>query len=276
MELTRRVIEPMSIDSTRRFENLTVETHARTMILSIARSQRQNSINAALIREIGAALDEAERSSRCRLVVLRGEPGCFCTGLDFRETARQADIPAGDTVEIDKFMDLLRRLTLSPKIIVSLVDGKVIAGGVGLVAASDLVISTTRSEFSLSEALWGLLPCCVVPYLIRRIGFQKCYSMTLTTRPIGAEEAYRFNLVDELNDDPDDALRKLALRLNLLEEDTIVDLKNYFRKMWIITSEMEETAVREITRLSSLPRVKRNITDYVEQGLFPWHRKDRP
>jgi len=98
--------------------------------------------------------------------------------------------------------------------------------------------------------------------------------MTLTTLPISAEEAYRFNLVDELTDDPDDALRKLALRLNLLEEDTIVDLKRYFRKMWIITSEMEETAVREITRLSALPRVKRNITDYVEQGLFPWHRKD--
>lgn len=270
------VAEQAGDDSPMRFENLAVESDGRVTTLRIARSERQNSINAALIREIGEALDQAERSSTCRLVVLRGEPGCFCTGLDFRETAEQADVPASDTVVIDKFMNLLRRLTLSPKIIISLVDGKVIAGGVGLAAASDLVLATKRSEFSLSEALWGLLPCCVVPYLIRRIGFQKCYSMTMTTLPVPADEAYRFNLVDELTDNPEDALRKLALRLNLLEEETISDLKGYFRKMWIVTAQMEETAVREITRLGSLPRVKRNIVDYVEHGLFPWHRQESP
>jgi polyketide biosynthesis enoyl-CoA hydratase PksH len=244
------------------------------MTLTIARPERQNSISAALIREIGAALDEAEQSSSCRIVVLRGEPGCFCTGLDFRETIEHAEMPASDTVEIDKFMELLRRFSLSPKIIVSIVDGRVIAGGVGLVAASDLVLATNNSEFSLSEALWGLLPCCVVPYLIRRIGFQKCYSMTMTTLPISAEEAYRFSLVDELTDNPDDSLRKLLLRLNLLEEETILELKQYFRKMWIVTSEMEQTAVREITRLSSKPQVKRNITDFIALGRFPWHQRE--
>jgi len=257
-----------------RSENLTVEANGRMLTLRIARTQWKNSINAALIREIGAALDAAEDSSTCRLVVLRGEPGCFCTGLDFQETAGVSDVPPSDTVDIDKFMALLRRFATSPKIIVSVVDGKVIAGGVGLVAASDLVLTTPRSEFSLSEALWGLLPCCVTPYLIRRIGFQKCYSMTMTTLPISAEEAHRFNLVDELTDNPDDSLRKLALRLNLLEQETIADLKSYFRKMWIITSEMEQTAVQETTRLSALPRVRRNITNYVQHGLFPWHRKD--
>jgi polyketide biosynthesis enoyl-CoA hydratase PksH len=243
------------------------------MTLSIARSQWQNSINAALIREIDAALDQAERSSACRLVVLRGEPGCFCTGLDLRETTERPDTPTGETVEIGKYMNLLRRFTLSPKVIISLVDGKVIAGGVGLVAASDLVLSTKKSEFSLSEALWGLLPCCVAPYLIRRIGFQKCYSMTLTTLPVSAEEAFRCGLVDELTEHPADALRRLALRLNLLEEETIVDLKRYFRNLWIVTSEMEEAAVRETTRLSAQPRVKGNIGDFVDHGLFPWQRK---
>ena len=258
-----------------KFENLIVERSSRMMSLRIARPHRRNSINAALIREIGAALDEAERSSECRVVVLKGEPGCFCTGMDFQETAAQPDIAASDTVEIGKFMDLLRRFTLCPKIIVSQLDGKVIAGGLGLVAASDLVLSTPRSEFSLSEALWGLLPCCVAPYLIRRIGFQKSYSMTLTTLPISAEKAHAINLVDELTENLDESMRRLALRLNLLEEETITDLKNYFRRMWMITSEMEATAVEEITRLSSQPRVKQNITEYVEHGAFPWERREK-
>ena len=60
-------------------------------------------------------------------------------------------------------MALLKRLTLTPKVVVACIDGKVIAGGVGIAAAADLVVATPRSEFSLSEALWGMLPCCVVP-----------------------------------------------------------------------------------------------------------------
>jgi hypothetical protein len=45
--------------------------------------------------------------------------------------------------------------------------------------------------------------------------------------------------------------------------------------MWMITSEMEATAVEEITRLSSQSRVKRNITEYVEHGVFPWERREK-
>ena len=144
------------------------------------------------------------------------------------------------------------------------------AGGVGLAAASDIVVSTERSEFSLSEALWGLLPCCVLPFLIRRTGFQKAYFMTLTTRTFTAREAFDIHLVDELTAQPDEALRKLSLRLNLLDDVTISDLKRYFRGLWLINSEMEQAAVAEITRLSALPRVQNNLRNYVEHGRFPW------
>ena len=173
-------------------------------------------------------------------------------------------------MEVEGYMALLKRLAASPKVIVSKVDGRVVAGGVGIAAASDLVIASGRAEFSLSEALWGILPCCVLPFLIRRVGFQKAYAMTLTTRPVSAAEAAAMHLVDELTETPDEAIRRLLLRLGLLEDETILELKRYFQKMWILSPEMERVAVAEISRLVAKPRVKQGIANFVATGRFPW------
>lgn len=255
------------------YETLVVRALPRQRMVTLSRPGRNNSINSGMIRELGSVLDEAEGDPACRMVVIEGAPGVFCTGMDFQEVAGRRDVAAAEAVRISEYMALLRRFTLSPKVVIARVDGRVIAGGVGLVAASDLVLATGRSEFSLSEALWGLLPCCVIPFLIRRVGFQKAYAMTLTTRPVSAAEAQTFHLVDEVTPNPDESLRRLGLRLNLLEEETLGDLKRYFRRMWMLTEDMERHAVEEITRLASLPRVQRNIATFVESGVFPWERR---
>lgn len=252
------------------FETLLVEPGPRSVAITIHRPERNNSINAGLVRDLNAALDEAERSAACRAVILQGRPGLFCTGMDFVEAARSQGGAASERMEIEGYMGLLKRFVRSPKVIIAKLDGKVVAGGVGLVAASDLVIATPRTDFSLSEALWGILPCCVIPFLIRRVGFQKAYAMTLTTRTWSAAEAAAIHLVDEVSETPDDAIRRLMLRLGLLEDETITDLKAYFQKMWILSPEMERAAVNEISRLVEKPRVQKGIAEFVASGRFPW------
>jgi len=252
------------------YETIILQEAPRQLIVTISRPDRGNSINSMLIHELGAVLDLAESMPECRTVVIEGAPGLFCTGMDFQEAS---DIEGTENLRISDYMLLLKRFTLSAKVIICRLDGKVIAGGVGLVAASDLVLSTERTELSLSEALWGLLPCCVIPFLIRRVGFQKAYSMTLTTKPISAREAHAIHLVDELTDHLDEALRKLTLRLNLLDDRVIVDMKRYFRQMSGITPEIEQAATIEFARLAAQPQVQRNITNYVTRGVFPWERK---
>jgi polyketide biosynthesis enoyl-CoA hydratase PksH len=255
------------------FETLIVKETPRQVLVTISRPHRQNSINFTLIQELGAALDLAEGRADCRAVVLAGSPGLFCTGMDFQEVLSAADSPSTEAERISAYMNLLKRFTLSSRVIVCLLDGKVIAGGVGLVAASDIVLSTERTEFSLSEALWGLLPCCVIPFLIRRLGFQKTYFMTLTTRALSACEAQACQLVDELTNNLDESLRKLSLRLDLLDESIIVDLKQYFQRMSGITPEVERMAVAESARLTGQPHVQQNILNYLTHGTFPWEQK---
>ena len=189
--------------------------------------------------------------------------------MDFSEIS-QTNTENNAVTWSSNYMVLLKRIALIPKIVIAVVDGEVMAGGVGLVAASDLVIATSKSQFSLSEALWGLLPANVLPYLIRRVGFQKAYTMTLTTQTMSAHDAYTIHLIDELSDHPDEALRKLTLRLARLDEQTIRDMKQYFRKLWMIDEKIEQTAVLELARLIQEPRIQNNIKHFLEEGKFPW------
>ena len=251
------------------YQTLLVNQTSGILTATLNRPEKKNSINNAMLDDIHAMLDVAEADPSIRLVVIKGRDGFFCTGMDFEEESAE-NTGHSRSGNSNRYMETLRRFTLSPKIIVAQVEGTAMAGGIGLVTCADLVIATPASQFSLSEALWGLLPACVTPYLIRRIGWQRAYHMTLTTLPISGQAALEAHLVDELTEKPEQNLRRLWLRLKRLDERTIADLKAYFRKMWIIDDQMEGNAVAEIARLRNDPRVHANIQNFVNHGRFPW------
>lgn len=247
---------------------LLVEKKRKLWYLTINRPAQRNSITPELLVQLNAALDEAEQDSVCRILVLSGSGGYFCTGMDFDTAADKVD--SQDTDNLD-YMDTLKRFATMRKIVIARVQGVVMAGGVGLVAASDIVIADQDSRFSLSEALWGLIPACVTPFLIRRVGFQKAYKMTMTTETLDAAEATAIGLVDILSQgNGDDEIRRQLLRLDRVTEQTIGDIKSYFRKMWLFDEAMEQTAVNEFKRLVATPQVQQNISNYSQHGRMPW------
>lgn len=257
------------------FETLRYEMSGGAARITLHRPEHRNAINRALVRELNEAIDRAEAAPDCRMVVLQAAGDVFCSGMDFEETARladQIDVQAMRRATED-YMLTLKRLATSRRVVVSRVAGAATAGGVGFVAASDLVLATPKATFALSEALWGLLPSNVIPYLIRRVGFQPAFRMTLTAAPISAEEAHRLQLVDYLGPDLDELERVVRIRLNRVAPDTVGDLKAFFRKMWLIDTTMERAAVDETARLGASPVVKENIRDFVQSRTFPWERR---
>jgi polyketide biosynthesis enoyl-CoA hydratase PksH len=262
------------------YETLLADYRDGMLTIAFNRPQHNNSINSTLLAELNRALDRAEEDPDCKLVILKGCNGYFCTGMDFQEASETAEQAAGDLdAAVDpkgkqenmaRYLNTIKRLTLIPKTVISVVEGQAMAGGIGLVAASDLVVATPDSQFSLSEAIWGLLPSMVMPFLIRRTGFQPAYRMTLTTLPVLAEEALSIRLVDAVSQQPDQEIRRWWLRISRLSGSTIGNLKHYFRKMWMITEEMEQLAIAETARLSADPQVVQNITNFVKYKKFPW------
>ncbi|ACI23215.1 enoyl-CoA hydratase [Coxiella burnetii Dugway 5J108-111] len=185
--------------ATMNYQTIIIEKKPLYYLVTLNRPQIKNSLDITILQELHAALDEIEKDKEVHSIILQGQIGVFCTGMDFTNLqppkSRQ---PSDNTL----YIKLLHRFVTFPRIIISCVEGAVIAGGMGLVASSDLVVATSQSQFSLSEAIWGLLPVCVTPYLIRRVGFQAAYRLGFTTETIDAKEAYRLQLIDLLSDEP--------------------------------------------------------------------------
>ncbi len=247
------------------YQTIQVNIKDKFCKITLSRPEARNSLNETLITELTQAIQQTTESNTIRMIILQGLPGVFCTGLDFKSAVSSTDITSTDS-----YMTLLHLIATIPRIVVAAVDGVVMAGGIGIVAACDLVFATPQSQFSLPEALWGLLPCCVAPYLIRRIGFHQAYKMTLTTQTFNAEEAARISLVDTLSSELESEIHKQAPRLLRMAPQTIDDLKKYYRKLWMINEEMEAFAINEISRLMQTPRVQQNLSNFVQLGKFPW------
>lgn len=236
------------------------------------RVKEKNSINTKVLRELNHAIDYALESSGIKAIVLEGEKDIFCSGMDFKEILEFARAPTEKDVRewANLFLFTLKRLTTIPKVVIAAVEGKALGGGVGLVAASDIVVAHEQALFSLPEALWGLIPAMITPYLSRRMGFQKTYAMALTSYSVNAKDAKDVNLVDEVSADVGESVRKRLKHINRLEIETIKHLKGYFKNIWELSGLVEERALEEITRLVREPKTIEKISLFVEKGVVPW------
>lgn len=252
------------------FETLIFTRNDDCYTVKINRSEHKNSINCTFLKELNSAMDMAAEDETCRVFVITGCDRYFCTGMDLDVVSDGDDEVDMDSTQM--YSNILKKMALFPKPIITVVNGAVMAGGVGIVAASDIAIGSSNITFTLSEAIWGLLPSMVMPYLIRRIGYQNAYRMTLTARSVDAETAYSYGLIDELTDNVEILLNKYITSFRRVSKETVYEMKKYFRKMWIIDDDMERTAIEETHKLINSPNVRQNISNFVKYQKFPWEK----
>ncbi|NER22528.1 MAG: enoyl-CoA hydratase/isomerase [Symploca sp. SIO1C2] len=250
------------------YQTLKINHQPAVQRIQIYRPEANNSINEQLTQELLSALQAVEAEETVKVVILEGLPDVFCTGMDFQAIANGELV---DTkVSAYGYYNILKQMSQSSKVIISLVRGRVQAGGVGFVAASDLVIADETVTFVLSELLFGLLPACVLPFLIRRVGFQKAYRLSLTTQPISGSEAYNWGLVDEYGSNLDKLISQYIRRLRYLPSSGVKELKDYMNKLWIIQEETQNLAANKSAELLGDPTIQGKIKQFAKEGVYPW------
>ncbi|ETX03758.1 MAG: polyketide biosynthesis enoyl-CoA hydratase (plasmid) [Candidatus Entotheonella factor] len=248
--------------------------------LRFARPEANNTINDQLIRECCQAL--AIHGESLRILVLEGSPEVFCFGADLHNRVWHAhETGSGSPLEDcevsedpEALYDLWQQLATGPYVTIAHVQGKANAGGIGFVAACDIVLADEKAVFSLSELLFGLYPACVLPFLVRRIGYQKAHYMTLMTQPIQAAEAHRWGLVDAFHTNSADLLRKHLLRLRRLSKEGIRCYKDYMSSVATFLAASKTQAVQANKAMFSDPENLANLSRFVETGQFPWDTQE--
>lgn len=248
------------------FETIRVRFDNGVCFLQLYRPEANNTINWRLVEECTQVVRFCEENAK--VLVLEGLPEVFCWGADFQEL----DQPSGDRggTHAKKLYDLWFSIAFGSFVSVAHVRGKVNAGGVGFVAACDVVIAEPEAVFSLSELLFGLMPACVLPFLIRRIGHAKSNVATLTTQPFTTEQAERWGLVDISAPDSANLLRRHLLRLHYLPKTGLARYKRYLRDLDNMLDVSRERAITANQEVFSDRENLQKIARYVETGQFPW------
>jgi methylglutaconyl-CoA hydratase len=169
-----------------------------TIILN--RPDKRNALTREMIADLHQALEDFHGEKSVRAVILTGAGSAFCAGMDLAEMQQAAAQPDAmqrwhdDSVA---YRELLDRMLQFPKPIIAAVNGPAMAGGVGLVLASDLVIAANEARFGLPEPRRGIVAGMVSPLLVFRVGASHAANLLLTARTIDAAEAHRIGLVHE-------------------------------------------------------------------------------
>jgi enoyl-CoA hydratase/carnithine racemase len=202
-----------------------------------------------------------------RLAVLEGVPGSFCAGLDIeRLGGPDPDLGAADVETFTQVLDLLRR---GPQLVVALVDGAALGGGVGLVAAADLVIASPRATFALPEMFLGLVPAAVFPHVVRRIGVPRARLMAFGAPPLDAHEAKAAGLVDVVSDNPQSTLARYTARLLRSDARAVGAFKALIAKHFDEPRGYRAEAMALFAELLASEITRRRLALYAE-GHAPW------
>lgn len=257
----------MGVLNTAGYETVRVRFENEICFLQIDRPDADNTIDRRLVEECTEVVRLCE--DRAKVLVLEGLPEVFCWGADFRDIRAEAG-GEHDQSHAEALYDLWLSLALGPFVSVAHVRGKVNAGGLGFVAACDIVLCEDRSVFSLSELLFGLMPACVMPFLIRKVGPARANFVTLTTQPFGAGQAVAWGLVDASAENSGNLLRRHLLRLRYLPKTGVARYKKYLRDLDDVLLPSRDKAVDANREVFSDEENLRKIARYVSTGQFPW------
>jgi enoyl-CoA hydratase len=174
------------------------EADGPVALITIDRPQTRNAIDGELAGLLAEAFEQFDADPELSVAVLFGDGGHFCAGADITKLDNPLDPegigPLGPT----------RMLLHKP--VIAAIEGYAVAGGLELALWCDLRVASKEATFGVYSRRWGVpLIDGGTVRLPRMIGTGRALDMILTGRPVGAEEALQWGLVNRLAE-PGEAL----------------------------------------------------------------------
>jgi len=178
------------------YEFITVDKQDHIWVVTINRPERMNALHPPANHEMGLAFDEFAADGDAWVAILTGAgERSFSAGNDLKVAA------SGETFEglnvsrgfggIEKRFDLF-------KPVIAAVNGSCLGGGFHMALGCDLIIAAEHATFGLPESRLGRAPATGMHVLPRILPHYLAMDLLLTGRPIGAKEAYRIGLVNQV------------------------------------------------------------------------------
>ena len=242
--------------------SLRIERDAKVLRITIAKPERRNAFDAALIQELTAAFSDV---GDARAVVLAGDGPSFCAGADVEWQRSSIDLSYDENVEDAlRLYEMCETIDRCPSPVVTRVHGYALGGGSGLVACADIAIAAPHAVFGFSEVKLGIIPAVISPFVLPKIGAH-ARRYFLTGERFDAETALRIGLVSELASDLDTAVERVVGELMTSGPEAVRAAKELVRER----PPGDETA-RIAARLRSGAEGQEGLRAFLEKRTPGW------
>ena len=137
-----------------------------------------NSFPSSQLQQLVETIQDLDANENAVVIVLQSEGNTFCAGASFDELLQIDNLTDGKQF-FSGFANVINAMRNCSKLIVGKVQGKTVGGGVGIVAACDYALATTKADIKLSELTIGIGPFVIEPAVSRKIGQTAMSELTL-------------------------------------------------------------------------------------------------
>jgi methylglutaconyl-CoA hydratase len=245
---------------------LRIEREADVLRIAMARPERRNAFDAALIDELAAAFADVGDS---RAVVLSGDGPSFSAGADVEWMRSSVDLSYDENVaDALRLRAMLDAIDSCPAPVVGRVQGHALGGGCGLVACCDIVLAEPTAQFAFSEVKLGIVPAVISPFALAKIGPGAARRYFVTGERFSAAEALRIGLIHDVTDDLDGAVERVERELLSAGPAAVRAAKELARA----AQSADETA-RLIAAHRTSPEGQEGLRAFLEKRPPAWHEK---
>jgi methylglutaconyl-CoA hydratase len=244
--------------------------------ITLNRPDKRNAISFELIDDLLRGLKEVETSDAVVLIVT-GAGKAFSSGMDLENLKNLIGrTPEQNLEDSQTMVRLFRSLYEFPKVTIAAVNGPAIAGGTGLALLCDFTLAVPEAKFGYTEVRIGFVPAIVSTFLLRQTGEKYARDLLLTGRIIGAEEAARMGLVNEVVA-PEQLMKRARELAALLMENSPASLRATKKLLSdharAELDEQIEAAVRENAAVRTTADFREGITSFLEKRKPVWTGK---
>jgi len=168
------------------------ECYQGIMRVVIHRPEKKNALTVAMYSALADAIEQAERDTDVRVLLLHGSDGCFTSGNDLKDFLNSP--PSGQESPVFRFMGVISQARVP---IVAAVQGPAVGIGTTMLLHCDLVYAGEGARFQLPFVNLGLCPEAASSFLLPLLaGHQRAAELLFLGEPFGAEKAREIGLVN--------------------------------------------------------------------------------
>lgn len=257
------------------YDTLIVEFAGRVATVTLNRPEVRNAFNEVMIAELTDVFTALNDRDEIRAVVLAASGAAFCAGADLNWMKKMATFSeAENRADAKGLANMLAAIHRCVKPVIARVSGDVYAGGMGLIAASDIVAALDTARFCLSEARLGLIPATIAPYVIRALGERASRRYFTTAEQFDCATALRLGLVHEAvaPDALDATVQRIATTLCSNGPQAVRESKALVRDLAgraLDEALIDDTAMR-IARVRASVEGREGVASFLEKRAPVW------